>query len=119
MSGNGSIRSLFSNAVVKKKDATVKVEDDDILAGILGEINPTAESKENGTASIVPNSASAKTYERTNEKSEMAKVKEYMQNFSKGIKKKPEAKGGNTSDDVRRMTELCQNTHQIIPQLPQ
>lgn len=98
---NGSIRSLFSNAVPKKKDPSVKVEDDDILAGILGEINPTASSKENGATTSKATPSSTKVTERANEKSEMEKVKEYMQNFTKNIQKKPETKSLNTSDDVR------------------
>lgn len=91
----GSIRSLFSNAVPKKKDLSVKVEDDDILAGILGEINPTASAKENGATTSKATPSSTKAAERANEKSEMEKVKEYMQNFSKNIQKKPETKSLN------------------------
>lgn len=100
--GNASIRSLFGNAVSRKKEASVKTEDDDILAGILGEINPKAQSAAAamGTEAVKPNVASTKATERANEKTEMAKVKEYMQNFSRVAPKKQDTNTGNTSDDV-------------------
>lgn len=99
VNGNASIRGLFSNAVSKKKELTVKVEDDDILNDILGEIHPNGK-KEESVASTSTVSRAAPKAERANDKSEMAKVKEYMQNFSKNIQKKPEVKSLNTSDDV-------------------
>lgn len=99
VSGNASIRGLFSNAVPKKKEVTVKVKDDDILADILGEMNPNAKKEESVASTSAVSSATTKV-ERANDKSEMAKVKEYMQNFSKNIQKKPEVKSLNTSDDV-------------------
>lgn len=100
--GKGSIRKLFGNAVPKKKkEANVKLEEDDILADILGEIHPDgSKSTSDGTAKNGGASSSTATYTRLTEKSEMAKVKEYMQSFSKNIPKKPAIKDDTADDDV-------------------
>lgn len=102
-SGGASIRSLFGNAVAKKKEASVKTEDDDILADILGEINPKTESNAADDSTLIVKSA--KAAERANEKSELAKVKDYMKNFSRVIPKRQEVTSKNTSDDVRNRLE--------------
>lgn len=100
VSGNASIQGLFSNVVSKKKEKAVKVDDDDILADILGEINPNTKKEESKASTSTVGTASVKAADRATERSEMARVKEYMQNFSKNIQKKTEVKALNTSDDV-------------------
>lgn len=103
--GKSSIRSMFGNAVVKKKE-TVKLDEDDILAGILDEINPN-DTKMNGSASTSnetngkstkSNSVSAN---KMKEKTEMAMVKDYIASISKAVPRKPEVKS-EISDDVSR-----------------
>lgn len=99
--GNASIRSMFSNA--KKTETKVKLEEDDILADILGEMNPN-DSKTNGsTSSAADTSSKHKTMVTSNkmkEKTEMALVKDYIANFSKSVPRKHETKTESTSDDV-------------------
>lgn len=99
--GNGSIRSLFGNVVPKKKDSNVKLEEDDILADILGEIGPgTSNSKEVGAATNGKATTSHSSVTTLSEKSEMAKVKEYMQSFKKNLPEKSIVKDENADDDV-------------------
>lgn len=99
--GKGSIRSLFGNVMPKKKDANVKLEEDDILADILGEIQPGAsKSKENGAATSGEASTSNATYNRLTEKTEIAKVKEYMQSFKNNAPEKKVAINEAADDDV-------------------
>lgn len=92
--GNGSIRSLFGNVTATKKEK-VKLEDDDILADILGEIEPNGS---NGTASSTKDGTAKVTQGKKID--EMALVKEYMANFTKSVQRKPETKKESTSDDV-------------------
>lgn len=111
--GNASIRSMFGNvAPAKKKE--VKLDDDDILAGILGEIEQPGSS--NTSESNKTNASDAKTgVEQSNkkltEKTEMALVKEYMANFTKNVQRKSESKTESTSDDVRNLFLFYQKTH--------
>lgn len=100
---NGSIRTLFGNVATQKKEPQVTLAEDDILAELLGEINPNAGAS--NCEAIASSSGAAKSSSlvsdiKIKEKSELATVKEYMQNFTKTIQKKPEPKGESTSDDV-------------------
>lgn len=101
--GNASIRSMFGNVVAKKKEPKVKLDDDDILAGILGEIDPN-DSKVNASGSGVAESstkpkASIGTH-KMKEKTEMAMVKDYIANFSKSVPRKKDVKTESIEDDV-------------------
>lgn len=87
----------------------MKLDEDDILTGILGEIDPeTSKSTMSGDAtastssSIIKKSATLKA-NKLNKKSEMAMAKEYMQNFTKQFPKTSVSKIENTSDDVRQI----------------
>lgn len=90
--GNASIRSMFGNVVSMKKEPKIKLDEDDILADILGEINPN-DSKTNGSASSTAEaSAKANTsasVSKIKEKTEMALVKDYIASFSKAVPRKP------------------------------
>lgn len=95
--GNASIRSMFGNVVAKKKDTKVNINEDDILADILGEINP---EKNDNTISEASSKAKATvTTDKMNKKTEMAIVKDYIANFSKAVPRKSEPKN-EASDDV-------------------
>ena len=106
-----SIKKLFSKAVPKKKEVfyytyfqmnmntlhksidlllqpTVKSAEDDILADILGEINPSSTR-----SSLVTHRLSRNIEEKN-------VVKDYMQSFTKKPEKS-KSTSGNTSDDVR------------------
>lgn len=101
--GNASIRSMFGNVAAKKKEPKVKLDDDDILAGILGEINPH-DSKTNGTTSSAAEAStksksSSVSANKIKEKTEMAMVKDYIASFSKVVPRKQEVKT-ETEDDV-------------------
>lgn len=113
--GNGSIRSMFGNAVVKKKEIKVKLDEDDILAGILGEINPN-DSKQGGNATNENGTKASATSNKLNEKTEMALVKDYLSNLSKAAPRKTQVKTESVDDDVsidfnpsprRFLTDLC------------
>lgn len=96
--GNSSIRSMFGNVVAKKKETKVNLDDDDILASVLGEIDPeNSKSNENRTAT---ESKSFVATTNLNKKTEMAMVKDYMANLSKAVPRKKEVKADSTSDDV-------------------
>lgn len=93
--GNASIRSMFGNVSAQKKEAKVKLDDDDILADILGEINPN-ESNANGNGSTMAtptagtsgrSSKSSVSDSKLKEKTEMAMVKDYIANISKVTRK--------------------------------
>lgn len=101
--GNASIRSMFGNVAAKKKETKVKLDDDDILAGILDEIKPN-DSKTNGNTSStvqssVDNSKSSVSVNKMKEKTEMALVKDYIASFSKVVPRKKETKT-EKDDDV-------------------
>lgn len=98
--GNGSIRSMFGNVAAKKKETKVNINEDDILADILGEINPTTNGN---TSSSADTSSKSKTSVTTNvikKKTEMAMVKDYIANFSKAVPRKQEIKTESNNDDV-------------------
>lgn len=109
--GKGSIKSLFGNAVPKKKDVSqieyillylvsialfqtnVKLEDDNILADILGELDG---NKTNYVGANSHTNPSLKTIQ--NEKN---MINEYMASFSRNALKKRELKEVDaTGDDV-------------------
>lgn len=98
--GNASIRNMFGNVAGKKKETQVKLDDDDILASILGEIDPN-DSKSNGNTNVTESgSKSSVLINKVKEKTEMAMVKDYIANFSKTAPRKKEVKPESTSDDV-------------------
>lgn len=88
---------MFGNVTATKKEK-VKLEDDDILADILGDLEQNT-STSNGAASS-SSGAKAKVSEASSKLDEVALVKEYMANFSKSVQRKPETKQESTSDDV-------------------
>lgn len=99
--GTGAIRKMFGKVQGKDK-SQVKLDEDNILADILGEIGPESQpaaSSANKSTSAGP-SASSQTRKTLNAKTEMAIVKEYMQNFNKSVQKKTEAKPQAVNDDV-------------------
>lgn len=94
--GNASIRSLFNNATTKKRD--VKINEDDILTNILGEIDSKDSQANGNTGNSLHNDVKpSKSIMRMNEKIE---VKKYMESFAESYRK-PETKIDSTSDDVR------------------
>lgn len=105
--GKGSIRNLFGNVSAnKKKEPQVKLEEDDILAGILGEVGPESSSNSNKTNEAGPSRVGdaavgvPSTSSELNAKTEMAMVKQYMVNLTKAVHKKPAAvKNEAASDD--------------------
>lgn len=105
--GKGSIRNLFGNVTArKKKEPQVKLEEDDILAGILDEIGPESSGTSNITSVAGPSKVNngsvgiPSTSAKLNAKTEMAMVKQYMDNLTKAVHKKPTAvKSEATSDD--------------------
>lgn len=103
--GNASIRKMFGNvaATKTKKEAAGKLEDDDILAGILGEIGPDSESGvESSSVSSKPKTETTKANTSLNARTEMAIVKEYMQKFNKSsATKKSEPTKQSAKDDVK------------------
>lgn len=94
MQGKGSIKSLFGNAVPKKKDVgAVKLEDDNILADILGELD-SKETNTVGTTSHT-NSSLATIQEEKN------MINEYMASVSRNaLKKRQLNKADDSNDDV-------------------
>lgn len=110
--GNASIRSMFGNVSVKKKEAKVKLDDDDILADILGEINPNeSNSNGHGSTSATPvagtsgrSSKSSVSDSKLKEKTEMALVKDYIANISK-VTRKSNVKS-EVDDDVSQLTDF-------------
>lgn len=106
--GSSSIRSMFGNVSVKKKESKVKLDDDDILADILGEINPNeSHSNGHGSAAATPTAGtSGKSSKPTGsdnklkEKTEMAMVKDYLASISK-VTRKSNVKS-EVDDDVSR-----------------
>ncbi|XP_055704301.1 DNA polymerase alpha catalytic subunit isoform X2 [Phlebotomus papatasi] len=92
--GKNSIRNLFSNAVPKKA-STVTLGEDSILSEILGEIDGSQDKAKDTTSTVAVKKPSVTKQSEDN----AALVKEYMQSFSKNIKRKevPKEEGG--SDD--------------------
>lgn len=88
--GKSSIKSLFSNIVPKKKETTVNLNEDDILTGILDELDtgkPTSKS---------PKSIAL----QQNDRDEANVVQNYLKNFAKTTRKPIGKKSeDNTSDD--------------------
>lgn len=120
--GNASIRSMFGNASIKKKEIKVKLDEDDILADILGEINPN-ESNANGSTSATPtagtsgkSSKSSVSDGKLKEKTEMALVKDYIANISK-VTRKSNVKT-EVDDDVSKLVDkfhiIFQNTNPML-----
>lgn len=101
--GNASIRSMFGN-VVAKKETKVKLDEDDILADILGELDPNESNTKASTSSTGETGAKSKTSSTTagkiNEKTEMALVKDYIAKFSKVAPRKQDVKSEAIADDV-------------------
>lgn len=112
--GNGSIRSMFGNVVAKKKEPKVKLDEDDILAGILDEIDPN-DSKMNGNASGTAEASGTKSTSlasnKMKEKTEMAMVKDYIANFTKSVPRKKDAVAEANDDDVSgSFNYICMKT---------
>lgn len=113
--GKGTIRSLFGNAgATKKKESQVKLEEDDILAGILDEIGPessgnSSKMNEAGPSKVGNGSASTQSAtSKLNAKTEMAMVRQYMANLTKAVHKKPAVKVESaTDDDVSLPKNFC------------
>lgn len=104
--GKGSIRNLFGNAMAKKKkEPQVKLEEDDILAGILDEIGPESSGQSMKPNEAGPSRASARTDNipstsaKLAAKTEMAMVKQYMENLTKAVHKKPASVKNETASD--------------------
>lgn len=101
--GKGSIRSLFGNASSKKKEPQVKLGEDDILAGILGEIGPEASSSsgtkvEAGPSEVKKGTSASRA--KLDAKTEVLMMKQYMANLTKTVPKNQTAvKNEATSDD--------------------
>lgn len=95
---------MFGNVVTKKKETKVKLDEDDILAGILDEINPN-DSTTNGNSSstetvgVSSKSRTSLSANKMQEKTEMALVKDYIASFSKVVPRKQEVKT-EMDDDV-------------------
>lgn len=90
--GKSSIKSLFNNIVPsKKKETTIKLNEDDILTDILDELDT---GKPSGKS---PNSVAL---QQNGGRDEAKIVQNYLKNFTKTVRapiaKKPD---GNTSDD--------------------
>lgn len=88
--GNASIRSMFGNVSVKKKEAKVKLDDDDILADILGDLESNANGNDSGMATPTAGTSGKSTKSsvsnsKLKEKTEMALVKDYIANISKVV----------------------------------
>ena len=99
--GNASIRSMFGNVVAKKKENKVNINEDDILADILGEINPESNGNSStSTATTSKSNTSSVAGSKMNKKTEMALVKDYLGSFSKAVPRKQETKSESISDDV-------------------
>lgn len=104
--GKGSIRNLFGNVSVnKKKEPQVKLEEDDILAGILDEIGPESSTNSNKTNEAGPSKVGnscvgvPSTSSKLNAKTEMAMVKQYMVNLTKAVHKKSVAVKNEAEND--------------------
>lgn len=104
--GKSSIRSMFSNVVpAKKKD--VKVEDDQVLANLLNELD-SDDNKASGSGGMSAANGNNKTNTKLVEKAE---IKNFMADFTR----KPEKpKIESTSDDVsiifpKIYEEICSN----------
>lgn len=95
--GSGSIRTMFGNVTAAKKEK-VKLEDDDILADVLGELESNG-SNSNG-ASTSKDNGNAKISQAKSKLDDIALAKEYMANFSKSIQRKSDIKKESISDDV-------------------
>lgn len=107
--GSASILSMFGNATIKKKDV-VKLDDDEILAGLLGEIDPN-ESTASGsatTASVAgtsgrPSKTSSLSDSKLKEKTEMALVKDYIASISKVVPTRKSTVKSEIDDEVRQI----------------
>lgn len=99
--GNASIRSMFGNVVGKKKESKVNISEDDILADILGEINPESNGNTStSTATTSKSNTSSVAASKMTKKTEMALVKDYLGSFSKAVPRRQETKSETISDDV-------------------
>lgn len=109
--GKASILNMFGNASVKKKDAKVKLDDDDILADLLGEINP---NEANGSASAMTSAGLAGpsgkltskptvSDNKMKEKTEMALVKDYLASFKNVVPTRKSTVKSEMEDDVRQI----------------
>lgn len=116
--GKGSIRNLFGNVTAKKKkEPQVKLEEDDILAGILDEIGPessgqSTRANEAGPSKVASCSAgTSSSSAKLKTKTEMAIVKQYMHNLTKAVHKKPTAVKSEAAidDDVSSPIYNCFN----------
>lgn len=123
--GRGSIRNLFSNAVPKKKLITSsKLEDDDILANILGDIDDTKNEPQVATTSTSlvgtqPKPTVVAKTKKQEKEIEAAIVSEYLESFSKNIKKKElKKRDGNSSDDDLLESILKPKAKASIPKKP-
>ncbi|XP_059612246.1 DNA polymerase alpha catalytic subunit [Phlebotomus argentipes] len=89
--GKNSIRNLFSNAV-PRKSAAVPLGEDSILSEILGEIDDPQKNGKEKAAVVTKKPSVIK-------KSENNAVKEYMQSFTKNIRKEAPKEESKGSDD--------------------
>lgn len=108
--GKASIMSMFGNASTKKKEAKVKLDDDDILADLLGEINPNESNvngNSSGTAVAGPSgklsSKPSVSDSKMKEKTEMALVKDYIASMSKVVPTRKSTVKSEMDDDVRQI----------------
>lgn len=99
--GSASIQSMFGNVKAKKKEATVKLDEDDILADILGEIDPNDTKTNNGHSAGEGSSKASASSNKMKEKTEMARVKDYIASFSKVVPRKQDVKM-EIGDDVSK-----------------
>lgn len=90
MEEKSSIRSMFNNVIPSKK-RDVKIEDDNVLANMLSEL----ESNDNENSSAVQNSDNKSSVKAT----EKAEMKNFMADFAQSARK-PEQKAESTNDDV-------------------
>lgn len=101
--GNASIRSMFGNVSTKKKDTKVKLDNDDLLADILNEINPNeseGSGSKNSATEMNSKPKSSVSATKMNEKTEMALAQDYIAKLSRSVPRKKEVKTESTSDDV-------------------
>lgn len=91
---------MFSNVIPAKKKE-VKIEDDDVLANILNELDSTDNQGAASNTATAQNSSSKST--KLVEKAEM---KNFMADFGQSARKTEKPKVDSTSDDVSSSISL-------------